>query len=55
MCWKVALSKSDAERAAQQLRDMGEDDPKAPLNAYKCKDCGRWHAGHNKRGMEPQA
>lgn len=54
-CWKIALSKSDAERAAQRLREMGMDDPHAPLGAYKCPDCGRWHAGHNKRAGSAKA
>jgi hypothetical protein len=45
---KIPYSRSDALRAVKRLRAIGSDDPAAPLNAYRCTDCRRWHVGHNK-------
>lgn len=45
---KESLSKTDANRMAQRLIDAGQDDPHAPLHAYKCSLCHRWHVGHDK-------
>lgn len=44
---KMRYSKTEAERAAIELAEF-EDDPNAPLTAYKCQRCGRWHVGHNR-------
>ena len=45
---KYSLSKSDAEHAVREMRAKGQDDSQAPLRAYKCDRCGRWHVGHNR-------
>ncbi len=51
---KIAYSKSDAERAVKRLRALGDDDVNAPLTAYRCDRCGRWHVGHNRFKNRPR-
>ena len=53
MCQKVRLSKDEAKRTAERLKQW-DDDPKAPLGVYRCADCGRWHVGHNKYSPDAQ-
>lgn len=47
---KVSYSKGDAERAAREMREMEREvEPGfAPMTAYKCRACSRWHIGHSR-------
>ena len=45
---KIPMTKGDAERKVREWLAIERDSTNAQgLNAYRCRDCGRWHIGHS--------
>jgi hypothetical protein len=44
---KQGLSRDEAKRRVKQLgEEWGEQAEADTLRAYRCRDCQRWHVGH---------